>query len=303
MSIFLIFVSVIQKVVSLAYIVFFVDKKLSGFSFEDTVTISTLLCHRDAILFICSLKTFFLKSEFTSKVCVTDDGTLLLRDKFLLRFFFPSITIINRNDSDAKIMKYFGSFPEFINYRRKVAKHFYKLDAIINASTEKVILFDADILFYKKPKEICSWISSKKKYCMHTEHDCSFFSSEYYPEITIRSLFNKILNASVSTTFSSGLILLNKSHFLSYFNEDYFLTFKRFRYVTSTAEEYLLGLLCYKAKSKLLPVNKYVAASYVKQYSYYFINKNMREDLVMFHYGWEVKKFFFKNFILQMRVK
>jgi hypothetical protein len=190
-------------------LIFFEPKKhLTG---PSGVGISTLLCHRDLQMGICSLMSFMYQLGYGLPVYVVDDGSLTGDDKNLLRKYFEvSLEDVTRREKRAQVA--YRRFPALRSFRfdTSAAKNRLKLDAWFLHPFSRVLYLDADILFLSRPTEIDSWL--KTKYRTFFYSICHRYMRKFVSDKTQQaySSFRKLLftfdGSTMDPFFCSGLL-------------------------------------------------------------------------------------------------
>jgi hypothetical protein len=125
---------------------------------NSSVEIHTILCKRDRNMYILAIKSF-LRYYNNVKIIVHSDGSLDKKDIFLLKKHIIGINIIN--NSDKIVNKFLKNKPycKMLRDYRVNAKQLF--DYYVFAKNNKIISFDSDLIFLKKPNEIIEWIENK----------------------------------------------------------------------------------------------------------------------------------------------
>lgn len=132
---------------------------------QPNLSIHILTCHRDLIMALWSLASFYQHSSVIGQLYIHDDGSLTKKDKYYLKKFFPSAKIVGVNDvfinqKDNLI----SSYPIIKNFRKENALHpFVKklVDSYFISDKKFHLLFDTDILWFKNPQHIWLQLSEK----------------------------------------------------------------------------------------------------------------------------------------------
>ncbi|MEI8349916.1 MAG: hypothetical protein WCI77_07160 [Candidatus Omnitrophota bacterium] len=125
---------------------------------DSDVEIHTLLCRKDIYPYLAAIKSFLAFYD-NVRVIVHDDGTLTVGGKKLLREHIRGVKVINRQEADRRVKKRLSGKKQCLMYREKCPNFFQEIDYFIFSSTDKIISFDSDVLFFKYPREIVDWIT------------------------------------------------------------------------------------------------------------------------------------------------
>jgi hypothetical protein len=118
------------------------------------------------------LASWFTFTEQTWRVVIHDDGTLPPTAKKTLSTLFKTARFISRSDADPAMDKLLRPFPFCHEYRTKHPLSQKIFDIPHFCDSERFIILDSDILFYRYPSEIMQWVTSDSKECWFNE-DCA----------------------------------------------------------------------------------------------------------------------------------
>lgn len=129
--------------------------------FERTIThsdfsIHMLTCHRDILIALWSLASFYRYSNVRGHLTIHDDGTLTKADRAHIKRLFPDVHI----ESVSDFMQFHGSsldaYPEVKKFRKVYTKfQSKKLVDVYTLRKGRIILFlDSDLLWFQNPEEI-----------------------------------------------------------------------------------------------------------------------------------------------------
>ncbi len=180
--------------------------------------ICTLLCHQQVVHFLYCLSSFFYFARMKLHVTVVDDGSLVDKDYYTLRHFFPGITILSsnyaKNETNKKIKKYKYCF----RYRNECAYSMYAhnkklFDPILLSGYEKFILLDADILFLRRPFSIVRWINSHHQTTLYMKYRKTYIDSHNLVNTTTQRALFRLYGITINPYFNSGIICSYKRFF------------------------------------------------------------------------------------------
>jgi hypothetical protein len=123
-------------------------KDTSGSSGE----IHVLTSSDDWLNLVWSLKSFYLMSGRRYAVCIHEDGSLDDSTVALLHKHFPTARIIRRKDADARLADVLRLFPRSLEFRKTNLLSPKVFDFVTYLESERMILFDSDLLFFAEPK-------------------------------------------------------------------------------------------------------------------------------------------------------
>lgn len=172
-----------------------------------------LLCHSDVTMAVYCIQSLFFNLGYTLPLYIINDGSLTKNDKRKLANFF-TVAIDDIPDALIKIKKKYSSYPLLFKYLSDKNNHVkkMKLAVLLLAPFNKVICLDPDILFYKKPKEIKSFLEGEKNYFSTFRHEVyEKFVRENWMELHFRKLLYLHLRLESNYLFNSGLMLFNSN--------------------------------------------------------------------------------------------
>lgn len=266
---------------------------------DNSIGITTLLCHRDVDMSIYSLSSFFYSAGRSFPVFIIDDGSLTKNDKKKLSTFF-TVIIPSKEWCDTRMKKLLKSYPFFTDFRFSPAFSTNvmrrKFDAFLLNPFDRFMYLDADILFYKKPQEILDWLYSKKSLGLYSVHEWSEkMKTDDDFAMVIRRLLREFFSATDSHIyFSCGMIgFPNKKCInLAFLNKIFKLLIKVEYARHFPAEEDSLIVMFSKIKSNILSADKYQ-----NLWLYWQYHKKKLKNIISLHYAGEVKERFQKDAI------
>ncbi len=258
--------------------------------------VCTLLCHKDVNQLIYALMSFFYYLGEDLPIFIIDDGTLTKNDRHKLKRFFK-ITIEPKKTSDLKMSRLIKKYKNFYTYRFNESKSFYKkkFDAILLCPFDHFIYLDSDVLFFKKPREIVSWLRGTKQVILYTVHDQDLIQNTNLVdhEFFFRSLLSKYLHYPVNNSFNSCLLCAPKKRIVNLSDLDsIFALFNDISYsLAPSAEETALSIIVSRQnKRTLLDAKKYLVCPYTIDYL-----SKLSVQTTYLHYCCESKVFFQKD--------
>jgi hypothetical protein len=257
------------------------------------------MCHRDTLISIYSLISFFKSAESHYPVYIIDDGSLNQLDKFLLNHFFYVIFESKecRQDRIKKITRDYKYLSRFLT-DEKTTYHKYKISALFLCPFKQIIYLDSDVLFLNACREIQSWIKNPRGIHVYTTHSIGCkkqFTAISQEEYTYRLLLSKFLNKKYDPLFNSGILMFpNNPHYvLPRLESIFFKLYMLERSNQEMAEECALSILFSGLKSKSLPTEQYINAPFVEEYQRIKKTPEFYDSTISIHYNnYFMKKFF-----------
>ncbi|MBD3249275.1 hypothetical protein GF336_04485 [Candidatus Woesearchaeota archaeon] len=145
---------------------------------EDTeeFELHMLIGARHIDLCLWSVKSFLHFTDKKYTIVLHDDGTLKENECSILRKHIEGVKIIKKEDADRQMREKLKDLPNCSEFRFKEVKggdHFnvksnmfimslILFDFYLLSKAEKIMILDADVLFFKHPDEIIEWIENKE---------------------------------------------------------------------------------------------------------------------------------------------
>jgi len=221
-----------------------------------SVALVTLLSHFDIDMYLIGLASLLTKLELIPKLVVLNDGTLNENDLKRLKSIKQKISIINNRSSTEFIKKNFIKSKLIIDHINlsKLNKKIIDLFLVKKKfKTEKVIIMDSDMVFFRKPKEIYSFIKNSKKMYYLQDYQNSY--------ITDLKIIEKIFKVNIQKKFNSGLLTIDLNNISIEEVEKYYSIIEqnkdRFDFNYEFIEQTIFNILFSKSKNKQKLSKKY----------------------------------------------
>ena len=252
------------------------------------VEIHQLLGRRHVGMGIWSLKSLIKTANLRLAVVIHDDGSLTQEDTDLMHRHLPGVRIIMRAEADLAVRKMLSDYRACTNFRFGevlVTNHrgqsynmfimaLILFDINLLARSDKIIILDADVLFFRRPDIIVDWATNP------TDRRSLYSVEAYKPKREKNGSLS--FDKKAAHTLNSGLICFSKS---ALFNletiEDWIASNQDLMYTSPVFEQ-----LCYSylIKRQLDSVELDPAL-----YGFNYTSK----DSVFTHFG--IKRGFFEN--------
>lgn len=114
---------------------------------------------------------------------------------------FPGVHFISRAVSEKLMEQRLQSYPncQALRQEHNLFLKFFDLPAF--APSERIILLDSDVIFFKKPQEILDWVDSQSKECCYNEDTTEKYCIPRYA-------IEPALGIKLWPRFNSGLVLM-----------------------------------------------------------------------------------------------
>lgn len=263
---------------------------------EAKAELCTLLGSSYVGMYIAAVSSFAYFNKFPISALVVDDGTLTANDVQRIKKKLIGVRVIYQSEAEKAVLSKLARFPKCYRYRKQnseVSRNFNKklFDLLLLSHCEKIIYFDADILFFKKAKKVESWINfADKGSSLYMAYDNTFWSEGEWWGLVVLNLLGKLWKIRNSGNFNAG--------FMCFLKED--ISLRKIESLLSKI--YQLGLdkiwfmeqvifsvlVTAEKKSRELPIKKYVMLT----------NDSSRStDVICIHYHGDQKEKMMSDFI------
>lgn len=118
---------------------------------DNTCELHVLTSQRDWLNLIWSLKSFYAVSPRKYALCIHDDGSLSGESRRALTEHFPAARLILRSEADERLAGELRNFPRCLGFRNTNLLAPKVFDFIAYLESDRMLLFDSDLLFFKEP--------------------------------------------------------------------------------------------------------------------------------------------------------
>ena len=181
------------------------------------VEIHQLLGHRHVGMGIWSLKSLIKTTNLPLAVVIHDDGSLTQEDTILMHRHLPGVRIIMRAEADIAVRQMLSGYHACTSFRfgevlvtnhRGQSYNMFVMalilfDINLLAHSDKIIILDADVLFFRHPDIIVDWATN-------TTDRRSLYSVEAYKPKREKN-GSLSFGKKAAHTLNSGLICFSKS--------------------------------------------------------------------------------------------
>ncbi len=116
--------------------------------------IHVLTSEADWLNLVWALKSFYRASGKKYGLCIHDDGTLTDEIRDTLSRHFPTARILNRQESEKKVIAELESYPLCKEFRLSNHLSPKVFDFRHHLQADRMFLLDSDVLFFKEPTEL-----------------------------------------------------------------------------------------------------------------------------------------------------
>ena len=119
---------------------------------DKTAEIHVLTSNEDWLNLVWTFKSFYAVSPKRYALCIHADKTLPAEAVALLRKHFPQARLIERADADERMADALKGHPRCLEFRNTNLLAPKAFDFITYLETERMLLFDSDLMFFAKPE-------------------------------------------------------------------------------------------------------------------------------------------------------
>lgn len=176
-------------------------KEPADWPLESSVEVHLLTSRRD---WLCAAWTLASLVHFTGRrwpIVIHDDGTLPQEARQAYTSMFGHLRIVSRPDADREIDARLADYPRCLAYRRSHPLALKLFDCPLLAQTPRLVLLDSDVLFFRRPEEVLSWVDRGQAE--------SFFNPDFQDAYTIsREAAQQRWGVTLWPQVNTGLSLL-----------------------------------------------------------------------------------------------
>jgi len=171
---------------------------------------------RMGLMAILSLE-YFSKKRW--KIFIHDDGSLKNESQKAILAKLPGATMIARGEADKTFISRFAGYPACARNRESHNFFLKFFDPWLYAPGERYILLDADVIFYRNPREVVEWATKAGGDCLYMRDLKEVFC-------TSRSSIEEFAGYSIPSPFNAGFLCMNKGAIDPLFCEKFLLEFE-----------------------------------------------------------------------------
>lgn len=221
---------------------------------QDDFSVHILCQEEDTTMVEWSIRSFLKYSGLCPRIIVHDDGTMTEKSARLLESRFNNLKVITKLEAGSLLEQH----PQFKGKIKDFSKNGHKvmiqlIDIFLLSNTDKIMLLDGDVLFFKKPEEVINFVKENS--------NCDALISRQYGAYDLKVddyYLNKYkLTEKEAGFMNPGIILFNKSSI----SMERFIEF--FEHTKRNPNDYFLpmsgwGCLISQLNYKFLPEDVYI---------------------------------------------
>ncbi len=135
---------------------------------------------------------------------IHDDGTVPEEAVRRMRRILPDFRFVPRGEADARMREFLRDHPRCLAQRLRHNLFLKFSDFVAFAPGERFLVLDSDVIFFRRPQEILSWVDGEAETC-HYNKDTKEKYCIPRPDI------EEALGIPLWEKFNSGLVLLPKA--------------------------------------------------------------------------------------------
>lgn len=136
------------------------------------------------------------------QVVIHEDGTLPTEGRELLTSLFPTARLVTRQEADEKMGRVLAPYARCRDYREQLALGLKIFDIPTFCQAQRFIILDSDVLFFRPPEQILSWVESED------DRRCLFNAEAQDPCPLSSGEARQKLKVQLKPRINSGLALL-----------------------------------------------------------------------------------------------
>lgn len=243
---------------------------------DEDFELHTLVCKKDLLSSMWTLKTFLYFSETRPKLLIYHDGSLSRADTDQLKRHFINSTIISRAQFQQDMEGFLKDFKNSLTYS-KIESFYCALKLfgpMYYPQTNGILYLDSDVLFFQKPVDMLRYIKIGKPFHMSDYQDFYAYPAEFLRKQFAIDLIPKL---------NAGLFYINKNDFSENMDlvERYFEKISKFEgeiYDVNKHEQTLASILLAKANAARLNSDYQISTDPItaKTVSHHFVRDGSR---------------------------
>ena len=125
---------------------------------KESLSIHALTSHKDLLMLVWSLASFYAVANVYGRLYIHDDGSLTTKDKEIISALFPNSKIINSETFLSDYGMQISEFSVIAEFREIFRKDFVLLKKLIDpyfvSDADYRLILDSDLLWFRRPVEL-----------------------------------------------------------------------------------------------------------------------------------------------------
>ena len=172
---------------------------------DDTCEIHVLTSSRDYVNLIWGLKSFYHYSQKQYALCIHCDKSISSEELSVISYHFPQANVVPWDVATESVLDWLEDYPLCREIREKYYISVKEFDFFFYLKSDKMLLFDSDLLFFESPQHLINIIEDENYNLNSVNGDISTAYS--LPSDELR----KLVDFEIIERFNSGLGLVHKS--------------------------------------------------------------------------------------------
>jgi hypothetical protein len=132
-----------------------------------------------------------------------EDGSLDRFTREAIEKKLPGVRFVTRQEADAAFEDFYREFPACLRNRKRHNLFLKFFDPLIFAPSDKFIILDSDLFFYRRPDALIEWARGPQRTCHYNRDVKEVYSLP-------REKIEKALGVRLWESFNSGLVCISK---------------------------------------------------------------------------------------------
>ena len=142
----------------------------------ELASIHLLTSQRDWLGALWSVRTFLDFLGESLPIMFHDDGTLTPESTAGIRAFLPGSVVISAEQAQSEAQRRLHDFPRCLSARQRHIMTHKLLDVALFAPGPRYLLLDSDLLFFRRPEEIATWLRGGERVNLWNEDQGDFLN-------------------------------------------------------------------------------------------------------------------------------
>lgn len=120
------------------------------------LSVHILTCHRDAVITVWALASWYAASQQIGQLYIHNDGSLISSDTEMLKKCFPSAQLIDSRTVTSVYAERLAAYPVLAEARKSYPHFSFKklVDPLVVSSASMRLIIDSDVIWFQGPKEV-----------------------------------------------------------------------------------------------------------------------------------------------------
>lgn len=172
---------------------------------DDTCELHVMTSKGDWLNLLWALKSFYDASRRRYRLCIHEDGSVPPEGIAHITRHFPDARLIRRVDADKRMAEALADFPLSLQFRNTNLLAPKVFDFVTYLTTDRMLLFDSDLLFYKEPTALLERIEDP-------DYKLNAFNADFGSAYTVTpETVREKMGFELQERVNSGLALIHRA--------------------------------------------------------------------------------------------